>query len=180
MKTISLIAFLFCVTNLSAQTNNYTVTKVFNEGEFSYQCNVSPVGNVELYNTANNWIGIDQKIKETNLIFASEDAYTDLITDESWRQNRTESRVIMRNALSGIDEVTLERGGTLYVNFFVNTETGDVDDVRFTFDRDSCFVYLPISFFRQLELAFKENCQYVLTDFAESLNYVYQWNAFKL
>ena len=172
MKTMTFIALLFCVTNIFAQSNLYTGTKVFNEGDYSYQCDVSPTGNVYLYNISNSWIGIDQKVKETNQIFSSEDAFIDLITDESWLQNKTEFKTIVRNAFSALDRNTWSKSGTLYVNFFVNADTGKVDDVRFYFDRDSSYVYLPVSFFRQLELALKENIQYVLMDAGKKLNFV--------
>ena len=178
MKTITFIALLFCVTNLFAQTNFYTTTQVFNEGEYSYQCDVSSARNITLYNISNNWIGLDQKFKGTNQTFVFEDTYTELITDESWLQNKTEIKTILRNAFSALDRNTWSKSGTLYLNFFINTDTGKVDDVRFYFDCDSSYVYLPVSFFRQLELAFKENIQYVLTDAGKNLNFVYQWDTF--
>ena len=178
MKTKILIALLFCVTNLFAQTNLYTETKVFNEGAYSYQCNVSSVGNVYLYNTSNSWIGLDQKFKSTNANFVFEDQSDDLITHDSWLQNRAKLTMILRNAISSLDSDVWTRNGTLYINFYVNTNTGKVDDVRFYFDRNSSYVYLPISFYRQLELTFKEQYQYVLTDVGSSLNYVYQWETF--
>ena len=178
MKTISLIALLFCVTSLFAQTNYYTSTKVLNEGEYSYQCDVSPVGNVTLYNTSNSWIGLEQKVKATNADFVFEDFCMDLITDESWLQNRGEFTTVMISSALTLDRETLRKRGTLYVNFYINPQTCKVDDVRFCFDRDACCAYFPISFFRQLELAIKENCQYVTTDFAKGLNYVYQWDTF--
>lgn len=180
MKIVFLTVLLFCVTNLFAQTNSYTSTKVFNEGEYSYQCDVSSVGNVALYNTSNSWINKEQIVKTTNAIFVYEDFYLDLITDESWTQNRIEFQMIMRNAFVDLDLEVLRQGEELYVNFYINPETGKVDDVRFYFDCNACYTYLPVSFFRQLELAIKERCQYVTTDMAKILNYVYQWDTFKL
>ena len=112
MKTKTLIALLFCVTNLFAQTNFYTETKVFNKEEYSYQCNVSPRGNVTLYNASNCWIGIEQKFKETNERFDNEDNELDLTTYESWLQYRNEFYKIM-NSLDNLNIYT--------TIFFINT-----------------------------------------------------------
>ena len=178
MKTNILIALLFCVTNLFAQTNFYTSSKVFNEGTYRYQCDVSSSGNVYLYNISNNWIGLSPQIKEGNVNFVLEDIQVELTTEESWLLNRTKFGTIMDNALSSIDDNTWTKHGTLYVNFYVNTDTGKVDDVRFYFDRDSSFVYLPISFYSQLELAIKEQFHYVLTELGRNLTFVYQWQTY--
>ena len=180
MKTTTFITLLFCVTNLFAQTNYYTETKIFNEVEYGYQCDVSSIGSVYLYNKLNKWIGANQKIIETDEVFFYEDYFVDLTTHESWLQYRAEFNKIMRDAFSNLDRELLRKGGELFFEFYINPETGKVDDIRFYFDRDSCFVYLPISFFRQLELSLKEKCQLVVTDFGKKINYIYQWDTFKL
>lgn len=180
MKTKTLIILLFCVTNLFAQTNFYTETKVFNEEEYSYQCNVSPRGHVTLYNAFNSWIGVEQKFKETNEQFDNEDNELDLTTYESWLQYRNEFYKIMNDAFLNIDREILRKRGTLHFEFYINSKTGKVEDISFFFNRHSCYVHLPISFFRQLELVLKEKCQFVTTDFAKTINYIYQWDTFKL
>ena len=180
MRTITFITLLFCVTNLFAQTNYYTETKIFNEVEYGYQCDVSSIGSVYLYNKLNKWIGANQKIIETDEVFFYEDYFVDLTTHESWLQYRAEFNKIMRDSFSKLNKELLKKGGNLHFEFYINPETGKVDDIRFYFDRDSCFVYLPISFFRQLELSLKEKCQLVVTDFGKKINYIYLWDTFKL
>ena len=180
MKTTTFIALLFCVTNMFAQTNYYTETKKIHEGDYRYQCHVSPNKNVTLCNASSKWIGLEQKIKDTDEIFNNEDNELDLTTHESWLQYRAEFNKIMRDSFSKLNKELLKKGGNLHFEFYINSETGKIDDISFYFHRESCFVYLPISFFRQLELSLKEKCQLVVTDFGKKLNYIYQWDTFKL
>ena len=76
----------------------------------------------------------------------------------------------MKTALSDIDE-DLQRNirGQLFLDLFINTETGRVDDVVFYFFRKSGLVYIPISVFRQLELSIKETCRFTITEEGKEL-----------
>lgn len=171
-----LICSLFVCVICFAQTNYYTESKVFDEEGYAYQCDIK-FGDVVLYNKANKWTGIEQKHKATGEIFKPENTVT---TYESWLEYRKKFPRIMKTALSDIDE-DLQRNirGQLFLDLFINTETGRVDDIVFYFFRKSGLVYIPISVFRQLELSIKETCRFTITEEGKRVNYAYLWDSFK-
>ena len=75
---------LFCSSSLLAQTNYYTETKVFNETDYIYQCEIDPTDFVVLYNKDYQLTPDDVKFKSTGKTFIPDNENLDLITHESW------------------------------------------------------------------------------------------------
>ena len=53
MKTIIMPLMLICSSNLLAQTNYYTETKVINEADYAYQCKHTSIGYILLHHKFN-------------------------------------------------------------------------------------------------------------------------------
>lgn len=182
MRTIMiLIAILFYSNNLLAQTNFYKGTKVFNETDYVYQCKQSSIGYVILHNKENKLTCNDLKFRLTGERFIPEDENMELLTDEGWLTYKRFFYEIMRYAFSEAElSVLRESDYDLYVDMFINTETGKVDEVEFSFSKDSGFVFIPISVYRNIELQIKEKCRFGITEEGKMLNYIYYWDTFEL
>lgn len=180
MKTIIiLIAILFCSNSLIAQTNYYTETKVFNEADYTYQCSLEPTGLIYLYNVENKLTYDDMKFNHTGKKFIPENENIRTITYESWKEYRKDFYNIMRNAFSDVEINLLRKSGrVIYLEYFINTVTGKIDEIKFFFFKESGFINIPVAVFRNIELQIKANCQFVITVEGKGLNYVYLSDTF--
>ena len=74
MRTILIfLIILLYSSGLFAQTNYYTENKVFDEVDYSYQCELDSSGIVYLFNKENKLTYEDMKFKNTGKIFIPED-----------------------------------------------------------------------------------------------------------
>ena len=174
MRTIIFIAMLFCTVFSAAQTNYYTTSKVFYASGYTYQCDLSASGRVELYNVSNKWIGQYPSYKSTGETFVMPDAGIQLTTHASWLANEEKVKNIVNATFTDAQKQTVTNE-ELAIIMYINTETGKIDDVYFRFLSDRPYAYIPVSVYRNIEVAIKENIQEVLTDEGKKLNFIYWW-----
>ena len=174
MRTIIFITMLFCATFSVAQTNYYTTSKTFYENGYTYRCDLSVSGFLELYNVSNKWIGQTVSYKSTGETFVMPDAGIQLTTHASWLENKKKVENIVNAAFTAAQKQTIT-DEELYIDMYINTETGKIDDVCFSFLNNKPYAYIPVSVYRNIELAIKENVQEVLTDEGRKLNFIYWW-----
>ena len=174
MRTIIFITMLFCATFSVAQTNYYTTSKTFYENGYTYRCDLCASRSLDLYNVNNKWIGQFPSYKSTGETFVVPDVGIDLFTHASWLANKEKVENIVKAAFTAAQKQTIT-DEELYIDMYINTETGKIDDVCFSFLNNKPYAYIPVSVYRNIELAIKENIQFVLTDEGRKLNFIYWW-----
>ena len=175
-----LLCSLFACVICFAQTNYYTETKVFNETDYIYQCEIDPTDFVVLYNKDYKLTPDDVKFKSTEKTFIPDNEDLDLITHESWLTFRRNFYSIIQNAFSESEKNILKLTPyEIYVDLYFNTETGKVDEVKFSFYKNSAFVFVPVSVYRNIEVQIKRACQFIITEEGKQLNYIYYWDTYK-
>ena len=174
MRTIIFIAMLFCTVFSAAQTNYYTTSKTFYENGYTYRCDLCASGRVELYNVSNKWIGQYPSYKSTGELFVMPDEGVQLTTTASWLANEEKCKSIINATFTDAQKQTVTNE-ELAIIMYINTETGKIDDVYFRFLSDRPYAYIPVSVYRNIEVAIKENIQEVLTDEGKKLNFIYWW-----
>ena len=174
MRTIIFITMLFCATFSVAQTNYYTTSKTFYENGYTYRCDLCASRSLDLYNVNNKWIGQFPSYKSTGETFVVPDVGIDLFTHASWLANEKKVENIVKAAFTAAQKQTIT-DEELYMDMYINTETGKIDDVCFSFLNNKPYAYIPVSVYRNIELAIKENVQEVLTDEGRKLNFIYWW-----
>ena len=174
MRTIIFITMLFCAALSVAQTNYYTTSKTFYENGYIYRCDLCASRFVDLYNVNNKWIGQFPSYKSTGETFVMPDAGIQLTTHASWLANEKKVENIVNAAFTAAQKQTITNE-ELKLVMYVNTETGKIDDVCFRFLNNKPYAYIPVSVYRNIELAIKENVQEVLTDEGRKLNFIYWW-----
>lgn len=171
---------LFCSSSLLAQTNYYTETKVFNETDYIYQCEIDSTDFVVLYNKDYQLTPDDVKFKSTGKTFIPDNENLDLITHESWLTFRRNFYSIIQHAFSESEKNILKvTPHEIYVDLYFNTETGKVDEVKFSFYKNSGFAFVPVSVYRNMEVQIKRACQFIITEEGKQLNYLYYWDTYK-
>ena len=176
MRTIIFITMLFCATLSVAQTNYYTTSKTFYENGYTYRCDLCASRSLDLYNVNNKWIGQFPSYKSTGETFVMPDAGIQLTTHASWLENKKKVENIVNAAFTAAQKQTIT-DEELYIDMYINTETGKIDDVCFSFLNNKPYAYIPVSVYRNIELAIKENVQEVLTDEGRKLNFIYWWTS---
>ena len=129
---------------------------------------------MDLYNVNNKWIGQFPSYKSTGERFVVPDVGIDLFTHASYLENKEKVENIVKAAFTAAQKQTIT-DEELYIDMYINTETGKIDDVCFSFLNNKPYAYIPVSVYRNIELAIKENIQFVLTDEGRKLNFIYWW-----
>jgi hypothetical protein len=165
---ITLISALFCVSYLSAQNYYYDVTKTFYENGYTYQCEVPPSKLVLLYNKENKlthtkWVFKDTG-KEPPLPYNIDD-----VKDDTWTKRKCYS--IVNNAFSA-GEKQRTRGYELRISMYIDSNTGKVREVDFTFLAGNPFATIPISVYREIEVELKKNIWFTTTAEGKKMNYL--------
>lgn len=143
---ITLISTLFCVAYLSAQTHYYDVSRTFYENGYTYQCDVQRSKRVRLYNKDNEltytkWVFKDTG-KEPPFPYDIDDT-----KDDTWTKRKCYS--IVNNAFSA-EEKQRTRGEELDICTYIDSNTGKVIEVDFTFLATNFFATIPISVYRKI------------------------------
>lgn len=171
MKHITMIFLMSLLGTIAmGQTNLYSETQTFHENGHTYQCNVRGIF-ADLYNTDYKWEpSMQQRFKATGEPFyLIEHEKEPLTTDGGLIYDIGEQKV--KDILSKYDPNLKEERG-LRVEVIVNTETGKIQNVFFTFPISTPFAKVPVSVYREIELALV-GMQNTLTPFGKTLNYIY-------
>ena len=167
---------LFSAAFSVAQTNYYTTSKTFYENGYTYRCDLCASRFLDLYNVNNKWVGKFPSYKSTGERFVVPDVGIDLFTHASWLANEEKVKNIVNAAFTAAQKQTIANQD-ITLTMYINTDTGKIDDVCFTFLNNEPYAYIPVSVYRNIELAIKENVQEVLTDEGRKLNFIYWWTS---
>ena len=181
MRRLFFILGLLLATNaIVAQTNYYTESKVFQENGYTYKVDHSTF--VELYNAENKWIGKEPTYKDTGEFFDSENSRFELTFNSSWDKAISLCDSIMRAEFSAgdMERISKDDDNTVFITLCLNSETGVVEDVSFSFYHKSAYAYIPVSTYRRIELAIKENVRLSLANDYKILTFIYYCPYFDL
>lgn len=175
IKTKLIIALLFCLTyylnTTSAQTYYYNTSKTFQENGYTYRCSTQDweSGEVTLYNADNIYtfrLGLKYKdgssVKDVKVLRAE----TDLIEDDNWTKQRCIS--IVDSAFS-YNEKQRVGGKEFDVSMTIDSNTGRIIEVDFSFSKDSPFATVPASTYRKIELDLKNQVWFTPTTVGRQL-----------
>lgn len=162
---------LFTGKTIQAQTNYYDTTKTFYENGYVYQCDVDEAsGMVTLYNRENNYT-YDRYANKDGSQVSSDILLGEvaLIEDDNW--TRKTCSAIADNVFSS-DERKRVRDEKYGVAMIIDTSTGKVIGVHFTFLHNNAFGTIPVSTFRKLELELKQKIWFTLTPEGKQLTFI--------
>ena len=180
MRRLFFILGLLLATNaIVAQTNYYTERKTFNMEGYTYISDIVNAG--ELYNAENKWIDQQPRYKDTGEIFDSENSRFELTFNSSWDKAISLCDSIIRAEFSADDMERISKDDRkIFITLYINSETGIVEEVSFSFYDESAYAYIPVSTYRRIELAIKENVRLSLANDYKILTFVYYWLYFDL
>ena len=81
---------------------------------------------------------------------------------------------IVNNAFTD-EQVEMLEGRKFYIVFYISSFDGSITDVYFSFPTFSPYVNIPVGVFRQMEVEFKSNLVFELTDEGKRLTYCDMW-----
>ena len=168
---ISFIICLCCTTGIYAQPKLYEETKQIQGDGYTYQCETDGVV-VDLYNTNQQFVKIEQKNRKTGKYSSIKDAYTPQLEQDSWTRSKCFS--IVRNAFSEEQKQRL-KGQILDISLYIHPDTGKVIDVSFSFGNIDNFSTIPISVYRKIELELKKSIWFTPTEHGKQFNYICRW-----
>ncbi|MBE6281879.1 MAG: DUF5043 domain-containing protein [Bacteroides sp.] len=177
MKRIALILiYNLYVSFICAQTNYYLEDKTFNEDGYTYQADVIGIM-VQLYNQDNQWVGRSPKYKvDGSPFFQPEYGYIESYDEESWLDSEKKMSTIANSTLTSMEK-DMVKGREFTLMLHINSTTGKVDDVMFSFSNLGPFASIPVSTYRKMELQIKDQLFYNLTDDGRKLTYIFTWNS---
>ena len=153
---------------LRAQTNYYKTTKDFHEDGYVYRCETGGSGYVELYNLNNKYIHVPQKYLATGKKVHIDDM-TEEFEKEKWTKPKCYSIV---NKAFTKEQAASCKGHGFGIELYINSETGKVMEVSFSFVNFGPFAYIPVSVFRKIETQLIEGVWFVPTEEGRKLNYI--------
>ncbi len=171
MKTLLLlIGVIGFSVHVSAQSPYYNQTKTFHENGYSYQCDYDGLF-AKLYNLSDNqFIYEDQKNRYTGKYLTSEEEWELEFESETWTHPKCYE--IVNRAFSA-EQRTSIGNKRMSICLYISSDTGKVIGVEFQFYRDSPYMHIPLSVFRQIELDLKRQIWFTLTAAGRRLNYIY-------
>jgi hypothetical protein len=178
MKTeiFTLIFMLFSIVAASAQTFYYTQNRTFtgqDEGTgntFTYRNVVEPSTLARLQNAEN----IFTSMRQTGLTKRIIRGIDQVIEPDGWTHQAAREAVDMAfNTLPAEHRERL-RGDRFSVSLIIDSNTGEVKEVAFSFLADDPVGTVPVSIFRQAELNLKNSLWFQPTELGRQLNYLWR------
>lgn len=173
MKTNRMVLsllFMACIlTMVSAQTYYYNTSKNFQENGYTYRCVTENWGYVTLFNTNNiHTFELGFKYKDGTSVTDAKilRAQIDLLEDDNWTKQRCLS--IVDSAFTYMEKQRV--GGEEFdVSMTINSNTGRVIEVDFRFYKDEPFATIPVSTYRKIEVALKNQVWFTPTAVGKQL-----------
>jgi hypothetical protein len=178
MKTINLFLLIACIfTQISVQAQTtylYNSKKTFYENGYTYQCDVMEWNEVRLYNKENKLTYTRQTMKDGSpmneeLMDNLMNGNTFLIEEDNWTRQKCLS--IVNNSFSS-SQKSIVKGETMFIDLTLDTSTGKVIEVDFSFMTNDELAKIPVSAYRKIELELKNNIWFTLTPTGKQLNFV--------
>ena len=166
--TILSFVLVICAVYVTAQTNYYTETRIFQGDGYTYQCDISHKFFVKLYNKANRLTYVDQIFKDTKKVPGFGFDFDDVV-EETW--TRPKSLSIVNNAFTAEQKLRM-KDESLGIRMYISPETGKVIEVLFTFTTVSPFATIPLSVYRKIEVELKKQIWFTPTKDGKRLNHL--------
>ncbi len=169
MKRIMLFWFLGIVTNfVYGQIEiKEVITELQGDG-YTYIHKWDESGLITLYNKENIYTDVPVVFKDTG---ESPPDYLskDPVIEDGWSHDKY---VEIINDAFTIDQRQALKGRFLHILIFVDSTTGRLVDVKFTFLETTLLNDLPLSFWRNLELKLKESIYLKPSEYGKRMNYL--------
>ncbi|MCD7972367.1 MAG: DUF5043 domain-containing protein, partial [Candidatus Azobacteroides sp.] len=155
---------------LSGQTEFYAETKVITDEGYQYKCDVDNyTGLVTLYNITNkftytNWLNKDGSEIKEDVYFGR----IPTLEQDDWTRQKCFS--IVNNTFSEQQKKQMNNQ-SVGIRMIIDSTTGKVSEVDFTFSDNSPYQQIPLSVFREIEEELKKNIWFTLTEDGKKLNY---------
>lgn len=168
---ITIIAFVICAVDASAQTNYYETKKTFQEDGYTYQCDVLERAKfVRLYNKENKLTYIDQIDRNSGKLISMTENNIKNILPETWTKSKCYA--IVNNAFSNIEKQRV-KGFKITICMYINPVSGKVSEVEFQFVSFRPYATIPVSVYRKIETELKKNVWFTPTAEGKKLNYIF-------
>ena len=136
-----------------------------------FQADVTRYGLVTLYNRANRFTYAEQTIDGRPRGF---DEWIDDVVLFDWLEPL---KRIVREGFSAAEISRIQQGESIGVALIICPQTGRVIEVFFSLSDRSGYATVPVSTFRRIELALKEQIRFTPTADGRRMNYIYRfWN----
>ena len=170
------IGLLTCVNSVTAQTNYYSTPQTFDENGYTYECNIGAGDKITLGNINNRYTSkgptyvVGEKYGEAyvckgllNIPISKPDI------------SRRLCHVLMKNVFTQEEKKRL-RDDILYINMNINPQTGRVMEVYFEFHARCLYNTVPLSTYREIEVALMSNAHFIPSDTGKKLDFIlYCW-----
>lgn len=155
---------------LNLKANFYNEDKIIQGDGYAYQCiaNKWGTGETYLYNV-------------NNVLTDSLAMYKDGTNLKPFDESDTviEDEKMYNKLLSAINhEFTIEEAATfgkhpLTVEIYIDSNTGDIKEVKFSFFRTRPYIHVPVSRFRNIEMNLKNNVHFTPTEEGRKRTFIY-------
>lgn len=173
MKTkrmaVSLLFMACILTLVSAQTYYYNTSKTFQENGYTYRCVTENWGYVTLFNINNiHTFELGFKYKDGTSVTDAKilRAQIDLLEDDNWTKQRCMS--IVDSAFTDTEKQRVG-GEEFLVKMKIDSNTGRVIEVDFRFYKDGPFATIPVTTYRKIEVALKNQVWFTPTAVGKQL-----------
>jgi hypothetical protein len=169
LRNILFTALLLCSVEASAQTYYYNTTKDFVYEDYTYHCNTGPGGYVTLYNANNIYTDSltfnykdGTRVHDTKILWGR----IRLIEDDNWTKPKC---IAIVNSAFSAQEKQRVGGEEFDISMTIDSETGHVIEVDFRFYKDEPFATIPVTTYRSIELALKQQVWFTPTSIGRQL-----------
>lgn len=155
--------------NVFGQNFNSVVTELEGNGYVYSKNVVEETLMVTLYNKDNSFVNTPMIYTETGespLINSQEIR----LEDDEW--TRLKCKSIVNNAFSEEEKQNVNNK-TICISLYINSTTGKIADVEFSFLTISPFAEIPLSVYREIEVNLKKDVFFIPTETGKKLNYLY-------
>ena len=154
----------------------YDETRTFYGKGFVYQADVD-YGRVTLYNrAAGNFVDLQQTFRDgSGIPRVLRQQYDDVARVTSRSMMDLAERIVI-DAFSRAERLRLKQGPgeRLSLRLIICPDTGRVKEVHFRFFYDRSLATIPVTTFRRMEVAIKEQVRFTPTDFGRSMNFIFR------
>ncbi len=127
---------------------------------------------LELYNAANPYLDVEWKHKDGSALTPEEKLGKRNDVYFSHSSQTVDQTLAMVNGLFTSEQKTMLKGKLMMIFLRIDSSTGKIADVYFSFRRDYPFVNIPVETYRSIELALKQNFTFTTTAQGRKMNYL--------
>ena len=174
MKQI-VLSILLCLASLSAyaQEYYYNDTKTFVEDGYTYQCDVlKGAAFVTLYNKDNKFIHVDAMNKVAKRLLTEGETYEKTLVEDISIPPLFEK--IVYSAFTDAQKQEMKDSNIPFtISMYIDSETGEIVDVRFQFLSIDPYAKVPVSTYRKIEVELKRQIRFTPTEDGRKRNYIF-------